>query len=71
MQIVRAARIDCDGDTVLLEVDQTGAACHTGAHRCFDVDPLEPVTASAPDGAASALAGAPSALAGGAVEETR
>jgi phosphoribosyl-AMP cyclohydrolase len=52
-------------------VEQVGAACHTGAHRCFDVDPLEPVTASAPDGAASDLAGAPSAVAGGAVEETR
>jgi len=36
VQIVRAARIDCDGDTVLLEVDQTGAACHTGTHTCFD-----------------------------------
>ena len=28
-------RIDCDGDTVLLLVDQTGAACHTGRHNCF------------------------------------
>lgn len=28
-------RIDCDGDTVLLLVDQTGAACHTGQHNCF------------------------------------
>lgn len=36
VQIVRSARIDCDGDTVLLEVDQTGAACHTGTHTCFD-----------------------------------
>lgn len=28
-------RIDCDGDTVLLQVDQTGVACHTGRHNCF------------------------------------
>ena len=28
-------RIDCDGDTVLLLVDQTGVACHTGRHNCF------------------------------------
>lgn len=28
-------RIDCDGDTLLLMVDQTGAACHTGTHNCF------------------------------------
>ena len=29
------ARVDCDGDTVLLKVEQTGAACHTGASTCF------------------------------------
>ena len=28
-------RIDCDGDTLLLQVDQTGAACHTGQRNCF------------------------------------
>ena len=28
-------RIDCDGDTLLVLVDQTGAACHTGRHNCF------------------------------------
>jgi phosphoribosyl-AMP cyclohydrolase len=41
-QHVRAAALDCDGDTVLVTVDQHGPACHTGAHACFDVDPLEP-----------------------------
>lgn len=35
-QYVHSVRLDCDGDTILLEVEQTGAACHTGAHTCFD-----------------------------------
>jgi phosphoribosyl-AMP cyclohydrolase len=39
-QYVREVRLDCDGDTVLLVVDQTGAACHTGARTCFDEDLL-------------------------------
>ncbi len=34
-QKLREARIDCDGDTLLLKVDQTGPACHTGAPNCF------------------------------------
>ncbi len=29
------ARLDCDGDALLLLIDQTGAACHTGARSCF------------------------------------
>lgn len=29
------ARLDCDGDTLLLLVDQTGVACHTGRRSCF------------------------------------
>ena len=28
-------RLDCDGDTLLLHVEQTGVACHTGRHNCF------------------------------------
>ncbi|GGP49303.1 phosphoribosyl-AMP cyclohydrolase [Saccharothrix coeruleofusca] len=35
-QYVHEVRLDCDGDTLLLVVDQTGAACHTGDHTCFD-----------------------------------
>ena len=34
-QYVRAVRIDCDGDALLVEVDQVGAACHTGERTCF------------------------------------
>jgi phosphoribosyl-AMP cyclohydrolase len=42
-QYVKGAALDCDGDTLLVQVEQLGPACHTGAHACFDVDPLEPV----------------------------
>ncbi len=37
-QHVVAVRLDCDGDTVLLQVDQEGPACHTGTRTCFDTD---------------------------------
>ena len=43
-QFVRGAALDCDADTLLVQVDQVGNACHTGAHSCFDVDPLDPTT---------------------------
>ena len=39
-QRVVEVRLDCDADTVLLKVDQTGPACHTGARSCFDDDVL-------------------------------
>ena len=39
-QHVREVRLDCDGVAVLLVVDQTGAACHTGDRTCFDADLL-------------------------------
>lgn len=39
-QKVTSLALDCDGDTVLMQVEQTGAACHTGAHSCFDVNPV-------------------------------
>jgi phosphoribosyl-AMP cyclohydrolase len=42
-QYVRTAALDCDADALLLTVHQVGPACHTGAHACFDVDPLAPV----------------------------
>ncbi len=34
-QHVAEIRLDCDGDTVLYRVEQTGPACHTGARTCF------------------------------------
>jgi phosphoribosyl-AMP cyclohydrolase len=38
-QTVREVRVDCDGDTLLLLVDQTGPACHTLERSCFDAGP--------------------------------
>lgn len=35
-QQVHEVRLDCDGDTLLLKVDQAGPACHTGTRTCFD-----------------------------------
>ncbi|BDZ50649.1 phosphoribosyl-AMP cyclohydrolase [Frondihabitans sucicola] len=48
-QYVRGAAFDCDADTLLVTVEQIGAACHTGAHACFDVDPLLPAIGSSHD----------------------
>jgi phosphoribosyl-AMP cyclohydrolase len=47
-QYVRGARLDCDGDTLLIAVEQIGAACHTGDHTCFDADDLSPLVSFAP-----------------------
>ncbi|MBT8428646.1 MAG: phosphoribosyl-AMP cyclohydrolase [Gammaproteobacteria bacterium] len=35
VQMLKELRFDCDGDTILLKVDQTGPACHTGRRDCF------------------------------------
>lgn len=39
-QEVLSVTADCDFDTLLIEVDQTGPACHTGSHSCF-FNPVE------------------------------
>ncbi len=39
-QWVKSVSLDCDADTVLVKVDQVGAACHTGDRTCFDADVL-------------------------------
>jgi phosphoribosyl-AMP cyclohydrolase len=44
IQQVHEVRLDCDGDTVLLIVDQTGAACHTGARTCFEEGLISPAS---------------------------
>jgi phosphoribosyl-ATP pyrophosphohydrolase/phosphoribosyl-AMP cyclohydrolase len=53
LQRVRDIRYDCDGDTLLLAVDQTEAACHTGNRSCF----YRPLTAETPEAPAPATAG--------------
>ncbi|GLW12226.1 phosphoribosyl-AMP cyclohydrolase [Microtetraspora sp. NBRC 13810] len=40
VQWVKSVALDCDGDTILLRVDQVGAACHTGDRTCFDAGVL-------------------------------
>ncbi len=35
IQTLKELRLDCDGDTILALVDQTGVACHTGRRNCF------------------------------------
>ena len=35
VQVLRGIALDCDGDALLLQVEQTGPACHTGAASCF------------------------------------
>jgi phosphoribosyl-AMP cyclohydrolase len=43
VQLVHGVALDCDGDTLLITVDQVGGACHTGDRTCFDAGVL-PVT---------------------------
>jgi phosphoribosyl-AMP cyclohydrolase len=45
IQRVVEVRLDCDGDAVLVLVDQHGPACHTGVRSCFDAGTLQATTA--------------------------
>ena len=52
-QRVKAVALDCDGDTVLVQVDQVGGACHTGDRTCFDAGVLQPAAVEEPDAGGS------------------
>ncbi len=59
-QRVRQVSLDCDGDTLLVLVDQTGPACHTGTRSCFtdrtlltETSPVEPAATRAADTSAT------------------
>lgn len=54
VQQVRDLRVDCDADTILVTVDQVGAACHTGERTCFhrrpaDLQPPDTPPVAAPE----------------------
>ena len=53
-QYVKSAALDCDADTLLVRVDQVGAACHTGTHTCFDGRGIGVATGTRPVASASA-----------------
>lgn len=48
VQLVHSVSLDCDGDALLVEVDQVGVACHTGARSCFDAGGPLPVVVGTP-----------------------
>ncbi|MFF2347775.1 phosphoribosyl-AMP cyclohydrolase [Pseudarthrobacter sp. NPDC058119] len=47
VQWVKSVAMDCDGDALLVRVDQVGAACHTGTRSCFDGRDLDVVAGQA------------------------
>jgi phosphoribosyl-AMP cyclohydrolase len=47
-QWVKSVALDCDGDTLLVQVDQVGGACHTGDRTCFDGRALSAVVGEKP-----------------------
>jgi phosphoribosyl-AMP cyclohydrolase len=56
-QYVRAAAMDCDDDTLLVTVEQVGAACHTGTRTCFDGRGLDVVVGQVGPGQAEPVEG--------------
>ena len=48
-QYVKGAALDCDADTLLIQVEQVGVACHTGTRTCFDAHELSPAIGDEPD----------------------
>ncbi|MFD8610782.1 phosphoribosyl-AMP cyclohydrolase [Streptomyces sp. NPDC059631] len=53
VQWVKSVALDCDADTLLVKVDQVGAACHTGDRTCFDADVLRADATAGPDASAA------------------
>ena len=47
-QYVKSAALDCDADTLLVQADQVGAACHTGSRTCFDGREIAVATGTRP-----------------------
>jgi phosphoribosyl-AMP cyclohydrolase len=47
-QWVKSVALDCDADTVLVKVDQVGAACHTGDRTCWDAGRLDAAVGERP-----------------------
>jgi phosphoribosyl-AMP cyclohydrolase len=48
LQFVKSVALDCDGDAILVRVDQVGAACHTDDRTCFDADVLDAAVGERP-----------------------
>lgn len=49
IQLVKSVALDCDGDALLITVDQHGPACHTGTRSCFEGRSLPAVVLTAED----------------------
>lgn len=56
-QFVRRVELDCDGDSLLITVQQIGPACHSGTVSCFDTLTLDAVTGLRPDDGAPTTVG--------------
>ena len=54
LQFVKSVALDCDGDAILVRVDQVGAACHTNDRTCFDADVLDAAVGQRPAAAQTA-----------------
>ena len=53
VQHVRSVHLDCDGDAILVQVDQVGAACHTGTRTCFEAGGSRGAVVGGPPGPVS------------------
>jgi len=61
-QYVKSVALDCDGDALLVRVDQVGAACHTGTRTCFEAGGLlDAVVGERPAAGDAVAAGRPGA----------